>query len=908
MKVVVLLLDVDLGGERERSCLTLAGSLAAEGHEVVVVSVLRTAEEQPTPLQTQVEVQYLIDVRASAAPRLLRGDLDLDLAARLHSLGSILVPHHGDERVSGLVDVAVEAALSRSQADVVVTEDSSLLAAAVQVLPASCALVHHEHDWAADDSRLAEALRFSAPRADAVVVPTESARIRLHDTLGPACPPVTVVPPALHPAFRPRATLESRVVVAAGPLTMEKQHARLVDAFGEIAEEAPGWRLRLVGDGAQRRELVRTVRRLRLWNRVELPGDVLDTPSLWALASVAVVPSRGEAYPTAALEAMAAGVPVVAFDTPSGNRALVRHEENGLLVSAASTSGLASALLRLVREDELRLRLGRGALQTARSHDAESCGRTWTGILSDARERCSQTPSPLLRRLGETSSAAPTPSRSSARPIAPTRGGPTTPAQARSAGLSWAVDCARRTSAHWFVIPPRGRQGSTVVVPMMDRSRFLDALAGPGAPATLCAVDTAGGGWPERIGPLDQLPHALAPARTARISVQPWPDDEHGQPGVLSSGSRTDVEFWEAAPDGTLVSSGPNPFVNRVPLTADTVEIEVEGVSVRTLPLMTEPTLHDCRFPVDAVYTWVDGADPTWDAARRARLAQAHGVAQSRTSSGRARFVSRDELRFSLRSLHLFAPWIRTIHLVTAGQAPDWLVAHPRIRLVDHREILPADALPTFNSHAIESGLHRIEGLAEHFVYLNDDFMLGRPLGPHHFFTAAGQPRVFFSHVKLGVDDTPDAAPWLRAAWNNRRLLLEEFGAVITHSLMHAPYAHRISVLREIEERWPDDVAMTAHAPFRSESDLSLLSSFAQHYGLLTGAAVEADARTAYVDISASDVVRRLKGLQSRDQDFICLGDHHDHALNPVMLQQALETFYTTYFPTAAPWEAADLS
>jgi len=56
------------------------------------------------------------------------------------------------------------------------------------------------------------------------------------------------------------------------------------------------------------------------------------------------------------------------------------------------------------------------------------------------------------------------------------------------------------------------------------------------------------------------------------------------------------------------------------------VEIEVEGVSVRTLPLMTEPTLHDCRFPVDAVYTWVDGADPTWDAARRARLAQAHGV------------------------------------------------------------------------------------------------------------------------------------------------------------------------------------------------------------------------------------------------------------------------------------------
>ena len=74
---------------------------------------------------------------------------------------------------------------------------------------------------------------------------------------------------------------------------------------------------------------------------------------------------------------------------------------------------------------------------------------------------------------------------------------------------------------------------------------------------------------------------------------------------------------------------------------------------------------------------------------------------------------------------------MRRIHLVTAGQVPDWLdTDHPMVNLVDHAQILPAEGLPTFNSHAIETSLHRIDGLAEHFVYFNDDFLLGRPVRP----------------------------------------------------------------------------------------------------------------------------------------------------------------------------------
>lgn len=380
----------------------------------------------------------------------------------------------------------------------------------------------------------------------------------------------------------------------------------------------------------------------------------------------------------------------------------------------------------------------------------------------------------------------------------------------------------------------------------------------------------------------------------------------------LAHGCTLDIEFWEPSVHGDLLPARRNRYADRVPAAAlaDLVDVEVEGVGVRTLPLMAEPTTTECRFPIDVVYTWVDGNDPTWDAARRQRLdtlTGGSGTAQTRESSGRARFIARDELRYSFRSLHLFAPWVRKIHLVTAGQTPDWLdVDHPMINVVDHRDILPDDALPTFNSHAIETSLHRIEGLAEHFLYFNDDFFLGRPVRPDAFFSPSGSVATFFSHTTVGLSDLPDAAPYLKAAWNNRRLLREAFGTTITNNLAHAPYPHRVSVLEALAERFPDVVAATARSPFRNDTDVSTLSSLAQHFGLVTGNAHVGEANLMYVNLTSSDVDRQLAmTLKRREWDFICLGDQHDHAVDNDRLDAFLGDFYRDYFPVPAPWESS---
>jgi hypothetical protein len=145
--------------------------------------------------------------------------------------------------------------------------------------------------------------------------------------------------------------------------------------------------------------------------------------------------------------------------------------------------------------------------------------------------------------------------------------------------------------------------------------------------------------------------------------------------------------------------------------------------------------------PIDAVITWVDGSDPR-HFAKRQRLKTDIGTPPRKAPA--AGYQSVGEVGYCVRSLIRFAPFLRRIHIVTDDQVPPvvaeaaaWpAVAREKLSVVDHRDIFGGheDALPTFNSYAIETMIHRVPGLAEHFVYLNDDFTLIRPLRPEDWF------------------------------------------------------------------------------------------------------------------------------------------------------------------------------
>lgn len=126
-----------------------------------------------------------------------------------------------------------------------------------------------------------------------------------------------------------------------------------------------------------------------------------------------------------------------------------------------------------------------------------------------------------------------------------------------------------------------------------------------------------------------------------------------------------------------------------------------------------------------------------------------------------SRFEDKEELRYSLRSLEKHAPWIRRVYLVTNGQIPHWLdLDNQRITLVTHKDIFPNQShLPTFSSPAIESHLHKIKGLSNKFLYLNDDIMFTQNVWPEDFFTNSKGFKIYLSWP------VPDCSPTCLWSW-----------------------------------------------------------------------------------------------------------------------------------------------
>lgn len=154
-------------------------------------------------------------------------------------------------------------------------------------------------------------------------------------------------------------------------------------------------------------------------------------------------------------------------------------------------------------------------------------------------------------------------------------------------------------------------------------------------------------------------------------------------------------------------------------------------------------------FPVDIVYLWCDSSDDNWRKSKNEHLKQ-YGRALDSDSDDECRFLDNDELKYSLRSLEKFVPWINNIYIVTASQVPEWLdTTNAKIHMVNHEQILPKDCLPTFNASAIETGLHKIPGLSEHFLFANDDMFFGNFTDKSFFFEPDGKPVFRFSNRKI---------------------------------------------------------------------------------------------------------------------------------------------------------------
>ena len=316
---------------------------------------------------------------------------------------------------------------------------------------------------------------------------------------------------------------------------------------------------------------------------------------------------------------------------------------------------------------------------------------------------------------------------------------------------------------------------------------------------------------------------------------------------------------------------------------------------------------------VDAVITWVDGNDPDFIANRERH--KSHDNSGKIAANNVARYQSHDEVKYCIRSIQQYAPWIKTIYLVTNGQVPRWFdPSQDRVRIITHDEIIPHQYLPTFNSHVIESCLHKIEGLSEHFVYFNDDVMLLKPVAPTDFFTENGLMRGFVSRAVI-ANGPPISAdtPSMTAIKNARQVLFEKTGYYLSPKFAHTYHPQRKSVSQECEAEFASELHVCRSNKFRNTSDILCTSFLFPCYAYVKGYGVFSRLRAWYFnvrDVLAQSLYIKLLDFKGKDEGpiSVCLNDHlaDNQKYNFESYEDALRGFLEEYYDVQFPCELSE--
>lgn len=399
---------------------------------------------------------------------------------------------------------------------------------------------------------------------------------------------------------------------------------------------------------------------------------------------------------------------------------------------------------------------------------------------------------------------------------------------------------------------------------------------------------------------------ALSTHRKARVFRLFRPRVHLASGMTFGAATGVQIELWTTAGDDLLLPVA-NSLTRRTVSSREAVRSEVERFG-RTWPTFEKMFAHqasDITFDIDLVFSWVDGSSKEWQA-QRARRMQSHVVGEGDDSE--ARFRQIDELRYALRSVHMYAPWIRRIFIATDSPKPAWLADDPRVTFVRSEEFFAdPSVLPTHNSQAVESQLHRIPGLAEHFLYSNDDMFFGRSVSPQMFFSPGGVSMFIEAPIRIGLGSNNDQrSGFENSARVNRGLLRDRFGLVTTRHLEHAATPLRKSVMAEMEAKFPAEFAATAASTFRAETNISVTNSLYHYYALMSGrAVVQRSAKVKYVDTTAKSGLRQMDSLLTkRSMDFFCLNDGSTPDVDLDVRTIKVTHFLQNYFPIPAPWEA----
>lgn len=260
------------------------------------------------------------------------------------------------------------------------------------------------------------------------------------------------------------------------------------------------------------------------------------------------------------------------------------------------------------------------------------------------------------------------------------------------------------------------------------------------------------------------------------------------------------------------------------------------------------------NFPIDIILPWVDDSDEHWREKKNKYF-------PDNDLENAQRYRDFGTLKYVLRSIDRNAPYIRKIFLLTDNQIPEWLdTNNNKIEIVDHKQFISPQNLPTFNSNAIELNSYKIKNLSEHFIVFNDDTLILKKTKPIDFFSKRGVPRDFavqfvfmpsddFAHIGINnvilINKQFDKHEWVKKNYkkifslknglimNLMNLTLLPLPKITRFFDPHIPLAYTKTNFKKAAEIFEQSFESTSAHKKRCNTDISHWT--VRYYQLMTG-------------------------------------------------------------------------
>ena len=276
---------------------------------------------------------------------------------------------------------------------------------------------------------------------------------------------------------------------------------------------------------------------------------------------------------------------------------------------------------------------------------------------------------------------------------------------------------------------------------------------------------------------------------------------------------------------------------------------------------------------IDLVYLWVDGSDKKWAKKKASALAKINGTTLSQEAIDSCRFVQNDELKYSLRSVEKYAPWINHIYVVTDNQTPKWLnTKNKKITIINQADILPKDIKFCFNSCAIETCLDKIPNLSERFLYACDDMFFWNDITPEFFFD---NEDMAICHFNKPIKDRKYKHIYGAQINNAYKLILKKFGHCTKYFPHHSIDAYKKSSIKKCKTCFKEQITNTTYSTFRSIFDIQRV--IYSYFMVEEGSAKPYFHKSSFFkkteDGYVSLKIKKMKNILKQKYPILCIND-----------------------------------